>query len=211
LQPAWRYPVAWNENRKTQNGENDMIIENVRLAYVHLEEPRAAAEGADPKYSVTCIIPKAHPQVAEMKAAMKAAVAAKWGDKPPKGLRSPLRDGDELDDSGNRMRGDEFADAYFLNVSSRKRVDVIAGTKRTPATSEHMRSGNYASVKAGFYAYDQAGNRGVGCGLNGVWITRKGDPLGGSSEAWNETTKAEDFSAIAERATAAGQQEGDIF
>lgn len=73
-----------------------------------------------------------------------------------------------------------------------------------------MRSGNYASVKVGFYGYDTAGNRGVGCGLNGVWITRRGEPLGAASEAWKET-EAEDFSAIAERAAAAGKQEGDIF
>ena len=31
----------------------------------------------------------------------------------------------------------------------------------------------YASIKIGFYGYDAAGNRGVGCGLNGVWITRR--------------------------------------
>ena len=35
-----------------------MIINDVRLAWVHLEEPRAAVEGAEPKYSVVMIIPK---------------------------------------------------------------------------------------------------------------------------------------------------------
>lgn len=187
-----------------------MIIDNVRLAYVHLEEPRAAAEGAEPKYSVTMIIPKNHPKVAEIKEAMKAAIQKKWNGKPPKGLRSPLRDGDETDDAGERLKGAEFTDAYFLNAANKKPVEVVAGKDCGRATSEHMRSGNYASVKVGFYGYDTAGNRGVGCGLNGVWITKRGEPLGAASEAWEET-EAEDFSVIAERATAAGKQEGDVF
>lgn len=188
-----------------------MIINDVRLAYVHLEEPRASAEGAEPKYSVALIIPKDHPQLAEIREAMKAAVATKWGSKPPKGLRNPLRDGDELDEGGNRIRGEEFSNAYFLNASSRKPVDVVAGKARTKATSEHMRSGNYGCVKVGFFGYDQAGNRGVGAGLNGVWITRRGEPLGAASEPWAEGVKVEDFDVIADRAQAAGQQEGDFF
>ena len=187
-----------------------MIINDVRMAYTHLEEPRAAAEGAEPKYSVTLIIPKNHKQLPEIKEAMQAAITNKWGAKPPKGLRSPLRDGDAVDDAGERMKGPEFTDAYFITASNKKPVDVVAGKDRMRATSEHMRAGNYASVKVGFYGYDAAGNRGVGCGLNGVWVTRRGEPLGAANEAWGET-EAEDFSAIAEQATAAGRQTGDIF
>lgn len=188
-----------------------MIINDVRLVYVHLEEPRAAAEGAEPKYSCTLIIPKNHKQLPEIKEAIQAAALQKFGSKPPKGLRNPLRDGDAVDDSGERIKGPEFSDAYFLSASNKKPVEVIAGKAKMPATSEHMRGGNYASVKVGFYGYDAAGNKGIGCGLNGVWITRRGEPLGGAREAWNDTVEAEDFGAIAERATAAGQQDGDVF
>lgn len=187
-----------------------MVITDVRLAYVHLEEPRAAAEGAEPKYSVTMIIPKNHQQVAEIKAAMQSAIANKWGGKPPKGLRSPLRDGDATDDSGERVKGAEYTDCYFMSASNKKPVECVAGKDRARASSEHMRGGNYGSVKVGFYGYDTAGNRGVGCGLNGVWITRRGEPLGAASEPWAET-EVEDFSAIAERATSAGQQADDVF
>ena len=188
-----------------------MIINDVRLDWVHLEEPRAAAEGAEPKYSITMIVPKHnHRQVVEIKAAMQAAIAAKWNGKPPKGLRSPLRDGDAVDDAGDRVKSAEYKDCYFISAANKKPVDVVAGKDRSRATSEHMRSGNYASVKVGFYGYDTAGNRGVGCGLNGVWITRRGEPLGAASEPWAET-EAEDFSAAVAKAQAAGQQDGDVF
>jgi hypothetical protein len=198
------------KRKAAKTRKTHMIIDNIRLAYVHLDEPRAAAEGAEPKYSVTLIIPKDHPQVAEIREAMQAAIAAKWGAKPPKGLRSPLRDGDATDDSGERMKGAEFRDAYFVTASNKKPVKVVAGKDRGPAAAEHKQAGNYASVMVGFFGYDAAGNRGVGAGLNGVWITRRGESLGGPNEAWRET-EAEDFNVIAERATAAGQQSGDIF
>ena len=188
-----------------------MIINDVRMDWVHLEEPRAAAEGAEPKYSVTMILPKNHRQVPEIKAAMQAAIAAKWNGKPPKGLRSPLRDGDAVDDTGERVKGTEYTDCFFISAANKKPVDVVAGKDRSRATSEHMRSGNYASIKVGFYGYDTAGNRGVGCGLNGVWITRRGEPLGAASEPWAETTEAEDFSAVVAKAQAAGQQADDVF
>lgn len=189
-----------------------MIVDNVRLAYVHLEEPRAAADGAEPKYSVTMIIPKSHKQLPEIKEAMQAAIAEKWGGKAPKGLRSPLRDGDATDDNGERIRGEEFTDAYYITASSKKPVEVVAGRDRARATSEHMRAGNYGRCKVRFFGYDAAGNRGVGCWLNGVWITRRGEPLGGAAEAWgNASADDEDFSTIVERAQNAGQQEGDVF
>ena len=188
-----------------------MIINDVRLDWVHLEEPRAAAEGAEPKFSVVMIIPKISSQVVEIKAAMQAAIAAKWNGKPPKGLRSPLRDGDAVDDAGERVKSAEYTDCYFISAGNKKPVEVLAGKDRSRATSEHMRSGNYASIKVGFYAYGPiAGNVGVGCGLNGVWITRRGEPLGAASEPWAET-EAEDFSAVVAKAQAAGQQDGDVF
>ena len=188
-----------------------MILNNVRLAYCHLDQPKAAAEGAEPKFSCTLIIPKNHPQLADLKAAIKQAAVAKFGDKLPKGLRNPLRDGDEVDDEGKRMRGEEFKDAHFVNASSKRKPEVVVGLTRSAPQPEHLGSGHYASVKVGFFGYDTAGNRGVGCGLNGVWITRRGEPLGAASEPWDEKVEAEDFSAIAEVAASTAAAEDDIF
>lgn len=190
-----------------------MIIDNVRLAYTHLDEPRAAAEGAEPKYSVTLIVPKTkafEDTVAEIRKAMNDVIADKWGNKAPKVLRSPLRDGDAVDDNGERIKGPEFENAYFITASSKKPVEVVAGKLRGPAGPEHKRAGNYGQVSVGFFAYDAVGNRGVGCGLNKVWITRRGEPLGGFNEAFRET-EVEDFGAIVEQAQAAGKQTGDFF
>lgn len=172
-------------------------INNVRLAYMHLSEPHAAAEGAEPKYSVTMIIPKSDKaQIDAVKKAMMAARDLKWGAQAPKGLRSPLRDGDEQDDDGNFVRPEEFRNAYYVNAASKRPVDVKIrmGGQIVNCPVEHMVSGYYGSVQVNFYGYDAAGNKGVSAGLNGVLITKRGEPLGRRLE-WDQTVTsgAEDF------------------
>jgi len=181
-----------------ENANTRIVVKDARMAYIHLLEPRAAAEGAEPKYSVTLIIPKTDEAgIAAIKAAMKAAVSKKFGDKPPKGLRNPLRDGDEKDgESGEYMKGDEFRGNWYLSASSKKPVRALAGKARLPATEDHLQSGNYGAAELNFYGYDAAGNRGVAAGLNGVWITRKGEPLGSGATDWG-VIEAEDFGATA--------------
>lgn len=192
--------------------DNQLQINKARLTYIHLEEPHAAAEGADPKYSVCLIIPKNHDQVETIKRMVKEAVARKWGDKAPKGLRSALRDGDAVDENGERLKGKEFSGCYFMTASNKRKVGLKAWKSGQPATSDDLVWGYYGSVLVSFFAYDAAGNRGIGAGLDGVWITAKGEPLGGAAASWDDgSVEAEDFSAIAEQATAAGQQTGDIF
>ena len=152
-----------------------------RMAYVHLDKPRASAEGATPKFSVTALVPKDSPIVKQIKEATAAAKLAKFGAKPPTGLRSCVRDGDEKDDEGNFVRaGEEFRNHYYIGCSSTKAVPVVIGKNRIPATTDQMVSGYYAAVSVNFYGYDAAGNKGIGAGLNAVWITRRGERLGGA-------------------------------
>lgn len=175
-----------------------ITIKNVRLAYVHLVEPRAAADGAEPKYSVTVIIPKTDTvNLAVIRDASKAAKEARWGAKPPTTLRSPVRDGDEKDVTGNFVRGEEFRNAYYMNVSSKKPVDakIMMGGRIVNCPPEHLVSGYYGSVIANFFAYETAGNKGVSAGLNGVTITKRGEPLGRRLDWGQAMEGAEDFGA----------------
>lgn len=175
-----------------------ITIKNVRLAYVHLVEPRAAADGAEPKYSVTVIVPKTDTaNLALIREASKAAREARWGAKPPTNLRSPVRDGDEKDAAGNYVRGEEFRNAYYMNVASKKPVDakIMMGGRIVNCPPEHLVSGYYGSVIANLYAYEAVGNKGVSAGLNGVTITKRGEPLGRRLD-WEQAMEgAEDFGA----------------
>jgi len=180
-----------------ENANTRMVVRYVRLTYLHILEPRAAAEGAEPKYSLTMLIQKNDPEnVAAIKAAIKAAISKKYGDKPPKGLRNPLRDGDEVDqETGERMKPAEFEGHYYLSASNKKPIRPVVGKAKAPASAEHLVNGYYGYVGVNFYAYEAAGNKGVAAGLNDLWITKKGDTLAGAGVDWG-VVEADDFGAV---------------
>ena len=59
-------------------------------------------------------------------------------------------------------------------------------------------SGMWGNVNVNFFAYNQAGKKGIGCGLNGVQKTQDGEPLGG------HITAQEAFSPVAGAAQTPG-------
>ena len=167
-------------------------IGEVRLSYCHLFQPEAVADGGDKKYSVSIIIPKSNTRlVAEIKAAIEAAAQAgmsKFGGRRPANLKTPLRDGD-LD----RADDDAYADSWFINASSRTKPGVVkvmdlGGEKKLVEVTneEDIYSGCYGYVTVNFFAFNNAGNRGIAAGLNNVLKTRDGAFLGGRTSAQSD-------------------------
>jgi len=122
-------------------------------------------------FTAVVIIPKDHPQVAEIQAAIKAAADEGWSKKKPANLNNPLRDGD-TDKAGNEA----FAGMYFITASSNADnppgvIDALA----QPAEKQDWNSGDYGRVSVNFYpslSYNK-----IGVGLNNVQFVLKGEPL----------------------------------
>lgn len=180
-----------NENISTK-----IVIGECRLSYCHLFTPEAASEGSEKKYSVSIIIPKSNRKlVNEINAAIAAAAQAgiaKFGGRKPANLKTPLRDGDE-----DRPDDEAYADSWFINATSRTKPGVVKAskvmgeTKLVEVTNEDdVYSGCYGWVSVNFFAYNNAGNRGIAAGLNNVLKTKDGEFLGGRSSAQS------DFSGI---------------
>ena len=174
--------MAENTNTKVRIGE-------VRLSYCHLFQPEAVADGGEKKYSVSIIIPKSNTKlVAEVKAAIEAAAAAgisKFGGRRPANLKTPLRDGDL-----ERADDDAYADAWFINASSKGKPGVVKvmnvqGEKKLVEVTneEEVYSGCYGVVSVTFFPFNNAGNKGVAAGLNNVLKTKDGTFLGGRTSA----------------------------
>jgi hypothetical protein len=167
-----------------------VTVGECRLSYCHLFTPEAIADGGEKKYSVSVIIPKTNTKlVNEIKKAISAAlqmgVASKFGGKMPTNWKNPLRDGDleKADDEA-------YAGSYFISASSKtkpgvvKRVKVNGQNTLVEVTNEEdVYSGCLGFVSINFFPFSNAGNKGVGAGLNNVLKTRDGDYLGGRSSA----------------------------
>lgn len=77
-----------------------MVTGLVRLSYANVWEPKAANENAQPKYSVSIIIPKSDEETLKkindaIDAAIEEGIGKFGGKKPNKAaIKLPLRDGD---------------------------------------------------------------------------------------------------------------------
>lgn len=170
-----------------QNIATKVLTGEVRLSYVNLTAPRAAQPNAQPKYSVTLLIPKTDNATlmdinASIKAAYEEGVTKKWGGAHPQ-QKIIVHDGDGLRPSGLPF-GDECKGHWVLTASSKNKPQVVGiDNVNCELASNDIYSGMYARVTINFFAYDTAGSKGVGCGLGNVMKTRDGEPLSGGASA----------------------------
>ena len=159
-----------------------VVTNEVRFSYANLMRPRVNQMNGKEEYSTQILIPKSDKDgVAAIKAAAKAALQAKWGDKVPAKVRNPLRDGDTETKSDGSPLGTEYSGHFFMTVktSADRKPGVVDAKGRDLIDADAIVSGDYGRVSLNAYAYDAAGNKGVAFGLNHVMLGRKGDQLGG--------------------------------
>lgn len=167
-----------------------MITTLVRFSYLNAFTPKANPSG-DLKYSASILIPKTDKagikavQDAINVAVQKGLDSNKFTKAQISGLRLPLRDGDEEFDKGNR--GAEYKGCFFLNSSSDNKPGVVkAQTGGGPVPifdPDEFFSGCYGRADINFFPYNQAGNRGIGVGLNNLMLVKEGERLDGRQKA----------------------------
>lgn len=159
----------------------------VRLSFCHIWQPQAPQNGGDPKYSVTILIPKSdvatiNALYAEMEQAKQAGVNNVWGGTLPPIVKVPLYDGDGVRPSGEPF-GPECRGHMVITASSKTQPQVVDLNVQPILNQAEVYSGCYGRVSLNFFAYNQAGNRGIGCGLNCVQKVADGEPLSGGVSA----------------------------
>lgn len=188
-------------------------IENVRFNFTNtLFTAKAGKEaGSKEKFSVVSILPKDHPQLAEIKAAMVEAAAAKWGPKAADVLKA-LQAGDRLCLHDGDAKADQagYAGNLFINASNDLRP-VVVGPNREPLVASDGKpySGSYGTVIVDFWAQDNQFGKRINASLMGAQFVRDGERLSGGGVA-----AADDFDAIptaAAPAVAAGAGAAGLF
>lgn len=166
-----------------------IVTGKVRFSYANVFQPRASIDGAEPKYSVSILIPKKDlvtvKNIQNAIEAVKNAGKEKWGGKIPVNLKTPLRDGDE-----ERPDNQEYLGHYFINASSKQRPEIVDAALQKIIDPTEFYSGCYGRASINFFAYSANGNKGISAGLNNLQKISDGDSLGGRSRA------EDDFSAF---------------
>lgn len=149
----------------------------VRFSYPHLFQ-----KDQNGKYSLQVLIPKDDDNtVTKMKEACKQIYQDNKGG-IFKGLNfdevaMPYHDGDGRKPKGGAY-GPECKGNYVVNAKTSMRVPVV-GPDNTPVMDEAMvYPGVYGRVNIAFSAYNNNGNRGINCYLNGVKTYGNGERIG---------------------------------
>jgi hypothetical protein len=189
------------------NDPKRIVTGKVRLSYVHLFTPFANQPGAEPKYSVTLLIPKTDVATkqridAAIQTAIQDGVASRWNGVRPPQVHLPIHDGDGVRPSDGMPFGEECKGHWVLTASSKDRPEVVDLNLQPILNQTEVYSGMYAHVSIRFFAYNASGKKGIGCGLGNVQKVSDGEPLGGRRSA------AEDFASLAATAPAYQPQQG---
>lgn len=142
-----------------------------RLSYPDLLEARAYDDKTPAKFGLTMLIPKTA-DIESLREAARTVARAKWGDKMPKDLRSPFRDGDEKEDEA-------YHGHWFIKATSNKRPAVFNERVEPIVDASEIYAGCYCLATINPFAYDTKGNRGISFGLLAVQKVRDGEPFSG--------------------------------
>ncbi len=181
-----------------------VVTGKARLSYAHLFQPYANpnAAGAEPKYSVTILLPKGDVATKQridqaVQAAIAAGVASKWNGIRPPQIAIPVYDGDGARPSDGMPFGDECKGHWVFTASSKQPPQIVDAALNPIINQTEVYSGVYGRVSVQFFPYANSGKKGIGCGLVNVQKLEDGEPLGG------RTTAADDFGGYAGNAPAA--------
>ena len=170
---------------------SNLVTGKVRFSYANVFEPRASQNGGDPKYSITLLIPKSDKNtyqriMAEINKTLQENVADTFKGVMPANPRMPIYDGDGLRESGEAF-GPECKGCWVISAKSNTAPEIVDANCQPILSKNEFYSGCYGRASIRFYAYNQNGNKGIGCGLGNVQKLEDGQPLDG------RTSAAEDF------------------
>lgn len=176
-------------------------IENVRLAFPDLYEPKSFGEGK-PAYSAKFIVDPSSPNVKVIEDAIKAAAKEKWGEKA-EGVLGVINDAKKSAWTRGPYRNSKTGDVYdgfegMFHINGR-----TGGDKPGPKTYNRAKqevtardgvfyAGCYVDAVLDIYAQDhpQYGRR-INCGLLGVRFVADGTSFSGGGGA-----TADDFADL---------------
>lgn len=164
----------------------------VRFSYVSLLKTKLNKQSNTETYSAQLLIPKSDTKtIAEIKAAierLKEEFKAVYKGKLPTGFKNPLKDGDALNDDGERIYGEEAEGFYLMNANAKKDnkpgLLVRKNGSNTPDYDEsEIYSGMWGYAQISLFKFDLDTSKGIGVGLNNVLKTRDDKRFDGRQSA----------------------------
>lgn len=161
-----------------------ITLYDVRFSYCNLFQPKVSVNNpsGEAKYSVTILVPKTNFQAkaaidAAIQEAIQGGVHTKWNGQLPPAPALPIHDGDGVRPNDGTPYGEECRGCWVFTATSKEKPFVVDANVQDIMNPREVYSGMWGNVNVNFYAYNQAGKKGIACGLNGVQKIRDDTPL----------------------------------
>ncbi|MDQ3023023.1 MAG: DUF2815 family protein [bacterium] len=174
----------------------DTFEHPVRLAFVQNLFKAGTVNGeGEPAYSVTAIIPRDHPAIAELEAAEDEVAKAKWGTKAAATVKTLRAAGKTtVKDGDTKTNYDGFEGNAFVSMRAKQNQKPNVYTSRGEAIGDDgtVYSGCYAHVICSVWAQENGYGKRLNAQVTGVKFTRDGDSFGGGASP----ATADDFADL---------------
>lgn len=159
-------------------------LKNVRLAFPNLWEATKVNGEGKAAFSASFILPRNHPQIAEIKKALRAVADAKWGAKGA-ATYTALEKSDKLalHDGDTKAQYAGFEGNLFINARNETRPTVKDTDGATPLVQGDGKpyGGCYVWANVEFWAQDNQYGKRINATLRAVQFLRDGESFGGGS------------------------------
>lgn len=144
-----------------------------RASFVHVFQPRTNDSGKL-EYTMSMIFDK-DTDISELKALVKEAIMEKWGNKPPKNLKFPIKKGNDMDTD----KYPEYKNKIVINTKSVNFPPGVINRKNQPIIDPNeFYSGAYCVASLVAYSFEhKTGGKGVAFGLQNIMKIKDGEPL----------------------------------
>jgi len=179
------------------------MLKDVRLAFPSLWKASAPKGGGEAAFSASFIIPKTHPQLAELNAAIAAVAKEKWGTKADAVLKA-MKAADKvcLHDGDSKTDYDGFEGNFYVSARAKVRPGTFNAQREEVSEADGvLYSGCFVDVSLELWAMDNDFGKRINAQLRGVQYRRKGDAFAGggkaaSADEFDEIAVTDDDSAI---------------
>ena len=134
-------------------------------SFPSLDVPTSMDENSTKKYRLTLVFDK-DVDLTAIETAINDAIKAKWGDKVPKSLKLPIKDGDDTE-------SDWLVGKKFIRATTKNKVKVV-GPDGSPIDPDEIASGTICRAFVSASAFDLQTSKGVNIWLAGVQKVREG-------------------------------------
>ena len=172
-----------------------IMLRDVRLAFPSIFQASTPKGGGEPAFGASFLMPKNHPQIAELNKVIDAVAKEKWGAKADAVLKA-MRAADKtcLHNGDNKAEYDGFEGNLF--ISSRSKIRPTAYDQQRNDVSEAdgvIYSGCYVDASLELWAQDNQFGKRINAQLRGVQKRRDGDAFASGARP----AAADEFDEIA--------------